>query len=174
MWENHKFAVLACFKTVQFDAQDWIYNPPLIRVLGEQQEKIKKRPKKNPSISISLPISKIDLGIEVLIDHNMAGRKLQLDCGMAGQDSLLIATDAVRALCRHVMSAGAEESGGRPFKSMGSATTRKSKRQIQELGIFKFFQSGRNWQVPKKSGKEMANGNSKDGQTTKSEQKSES
>ena len=155
MWEQHKGAVMACFKTRMIDGKEWIYNQKLLSVMEEQSSKFYR--KKSPSISNSPTLSDVDLGKEVLknnIDHNMAGRKLQLDCGLAGQDALLMTTDAVRAYM-NVQQSGAEEA------AMGLLSLwLRYNRDISgafKVGIFKFFQSGM-WQYPEKW-QEMANGN---------------
>lgn len=39
MWEQHKAAVMACFKVRDFDGQSWLYNNRLLSVMENQSEK---------------------------------------------------------------------------------------------------------------------------------------
>lgn len=158
-FEQRNAAVMACFKVIQFDGTEWIYNPKLLGVMEDQSKKYYR--KKKPDSLISPTLSDSDLGKEVLIDHNMAGKRLQLDLGMAGNDGLLLATDAVKAYA-HVKSTGAEEA------ALGLLSLwLRYNRDITgkyKIGIFKFFESG-HWQYPERW-QEMANGNSDTGTRT--------
>lgn len=48
MWDNHKAAVMACFKIRTDDGRDWIYNDRLLNVMEEQSVKYRKNPKSPP------------------------------------------------------------------------------------------------------------------------------
>ena len=60
MWDNHKSAVMACFKVLEFDAQAWIYNERMVQVLEEQATKYRKKypqEKRNSQQGVSPSIS---------------------------------------------------------------------------------------------------------------------
>lgn len=57
MWETHKSAVMACFRTRTFDDLDWIYNPKLLSVMEDQSNKYRRR-----SSLISPVLSDVDSG----------------------------------------------------------------------------------------------------------------
>lgn len=42
VWEKHKSAVMACFKTRTFEAQEWIYNERLLHTIEHQHRKLSK------------------------------------------------------------------------------------------------------------------------------------
>lgn len=61
MWDNHKSAVMACFKILHIDAQDWMYNDRLLAVMEEQSLRYRKKPKRD---SASDSLSLLDVGLK--------------------------------------------------------------------------------------------------------------
>lgn len=55
LWEQHKSAVMACFKTRTFEAREWIYNERLLHTIEHQHAKLAKSLElRNPVKSVSI------------------------------------------------------------------------------------------------------------------------
>lgn len=68
MWDNHKSAVMACFKFQEFDGQTWIYNERLLKTISEQNAKRNKgvrRKEDQSEIDLSVSISEVAVAFEV-------------------------------------------------------------------------------------------------------------